>query len=225
MIRLAIRVARADAEAVLAELLELAPGGLEEREDGDAVEYVIYGAPGELPALPDVRAGGGRRARRRLDERGPRRLVGALEGVPPAGRRELALPAAARPAAVGARRSTATGIDLVIDPGQAFGTGAHHTTRLCLELLLELEPGGALADWGCGSGVLAIAAARLGWDPVLACDWEAASVEATRENAARQRRAGRSRSSGVDLRRGRGPVGADRRRQPRPAAAARRRAG
>ena len=71
----------------------------------------------------------------------------------------------------------------MIDPGQAFGTGAHHTTRLCLELLLELDPAGALADWGCGSGVLAIAAARLGWAPVAACDWEAASVAATRANA------------------------------------------
>ena len=60
MIRLAVRVARADAETVLAELLELAPGGLEERELGDdAVEYVIYGAPGELPALPDLRAAAG----------------------------------------------------------------------------------------------------------------------------------------------------------------------
>ncbi len=85
MIRLAVRVARADAEAVLAELLELAPGGLEEREvDGDAIEYVLYGAPGELPALPDLRAAAGRRARRRLHQRGARRLVGALEGVPPA---------------------------------------------------------------------------------------------------------------------------------------------
>jgi ribosomal protein L11 methyltransferase len=53
MIRLAVRVARADAEAVLAELLELSPGGLEERElAGDAVEYVLYGAPGELPGAP-----------------------------------------------------------------------------------------------------------------------------------------------------------------------------
>jgi ribosomal protein L11 methyltransferase len=76
------------------------------------------------------------------------------------------------------------GIDLVIEPAQAFGTGAHHTTRLCLEVLLELEPDGPLADWGCGTGVLAIAAARLGWSPVVACDWEAASVEATRANAA-----------------------------------------
>ena len=56
-------------------------------------------------------------------------------------------------------------IDLVIDPGRAFGTGAHPTTRLCLELLLELEPRGSLCDLGCGSGVLSIAAARLGFAP------------------------------------------------------------
>jgi ribosomal protein L11 methyltransferase len=76
-------------------------------------------------------------------------------------------------------------IDLVIDPGQAFGTGAHATTRLCLELLLELpEPGGGFVDLGCGSGVLAIAAARLGYSPVLALDNDPASVAATAENAA-----------------------------------------
>ncbi len=67
----------------------------------------------------------------------------------------------------------------MIDPGQAFGTGSHPTTRLVLELLAELEPAGALADWGCGSGILAIAAAKLGWAPVLACDHDPASVEAT----------------------------------------------
>jgi ribosomal protein L11 methyltransferase len=76
-------------------------------------------------------------------------------------------------------------IDLVIDPGQAFGTGAHATTRLCLELLLSLpEPRGAFVDLGCGSGVLAIAAARLGYGPVLALDNDPASVQATAENAA-----------------------------------------
>ena len=75
-------------------------------------------------------------------------------------------------------------LDVVIEPGQAFGTGSHATTRLTLELLADLEPAGALADWGCGSGVLAIAAAKLGWSPVLACDVEAESVEATREGAA-----------------------------------------
>ena len=60
MIRLAIRVARDQAELVLAELAELAPAGLEERDvDADTVEYAIYGAPGELPELPDLRAAAG----------------------------------------------------------------------------------------------------------------------------------------------------------------------
>ena len=71
---------------------------------------------------------------------------------------------------------------VVVDPGRAFGTGAHPTTRLCLELLLEAERG-SLLDVGCGSGVLSIAAALLGFGPVLATDVEQASVEATRENA------------------------------------------
>jgi ribosomal protein L11 methyltransferase len=75
-------------------------------------------------------------------------------------------------------------LDVIIEPGQAFGTGSHATTRLTLELLEELEPAGALADWGCGSGVLAIAAAKLGWSPVLACDVEPESVAATLDGAA-----------------------------------------
>jgi ribosomal protein L11 methyltransferase len=75
-------------------------------------------------------------------------------------------------------------LDVVIDPGQAFGTGAHATTRLCLELLLSLPAAGSFADVGCGSGVLAIVAAKLGWDPVTALDIERESVEATRLNAA-----------------------------------------
>jgi ribosomal protein L11 methyltransferase len=75
----------------------------------------------------------------------------------------------------------------VIDPGQAFGTGAHASTRLCLELLLELAALGEgpvpLLDVGTGSGVLAIAAARLGFAPVLGLDHERESVAATQENA------------------------------------------
>jgi ribosomal protein L11 methyltransferase len=71
---------------------------------------------------------------------------------------------------------------VTIDPGRAFGTGAHATTRLCLELLAEL-PRGSLLDVGCGSGVLALAAARLGFEPVTAVDAEDAAVEATRSNA------------------------------------------
>ena len=73
--------------------------------------------------------------------------------------------------------------ELVVDPGQAFGTGAHATTRLSLELLLGLEAHGSFVDLGCGSGVLALAAARLGFAPVRALDYEQAAVDATLENA------------------------------------------
>ena len=75
---------------------------------------------------------------------------------------------------------------VVVDPGRAFGTGGHATTRLCLRLLADLERG-SLLDIGCGSGVLAIGAARLGFGPVTALDHEAAAVEATRRNAAANR--------------------------------------
>jgi ribosomal protein L11 methyltransferase len=74
-------------------------------------------------------------------------------------------------------------IAVVIDPGRAFGTGGHPTTQLCLELLAEEERGSVL-DVGCGSGVLAIAAAKLGFEPVLAFDFDPQAVEATERNAA-----------------------------------------
>jgi ribosomal protein L11 methyltransferase len=74
-------------------------------------------------------------------------------------------------------------LSIVIDPGRAFGTGAHPTTRLCLAHLLELAPG-SLLDVGCGSGVLAIAAAKLGFGPVHAVDSDPVAVEATATNAA-----------------------------------------
>ena len=71
---------------------------------------------------------------------------------------------------------------VVIDPGRAFGTGAHPTTRLCLEVLLGLERG-SLVDLGCGSGVLAISAAKLGFAPVVAVDADEAAVQTARANA------------------------------------------
>jgi ribosomal protein L11 methyltransferase len=73
---------------------------------------------------------------------------------------------------------------VIVDPGRAFGTGAHPTTRACIELLARLERGSVL-DAGCGSGVLALGAIRLGFGPVHAVDVDEAAVEATRANAAR----------------------------------------
>jgi ribosomal protein L11 methyltransferase len=198
VIRVAVRVPREQSEIVAAELMTVSPGGIEERDlDGGMVELAIYGAPGELPDLRPVRAVVGdavvdvvtsevpddwherwREWHRPLD-------VGPFRVRPPW-----------EPARPGA-------LDVVIDPGQAFGTGAHPSTRLTLALLAELPARGALADWGCGSGVLAVAAARLGFAPVLACDVERESVAAALAAAAANGVA--VEASQCDLRRSPGP--------------------
>jgi ribosomal protein L11 methyltransferase len=180
VIRLAVCVRREDAEVALAELLALAPAGVEETDLGDRVEYAIYGAPGELPALPALRAAAGEAlvevTTSEVADDWSERWKDFHQPIVVGDRLYVRAPWHTR---------APSGIEeVVIDPGQAFGTGAHHTTRLCLELMLGLEPGGALVDLGCGSGVLAIAAAKLGWSPVGGVDHERASVQATTDNAA-----------------------------------------
>jgi ribosomal protein L11 methyltransferase len=200
VIRLAVRVGGEHAELVLAELLELAPAGVEEvqLEDG-IVEYAVYGPPGELPGLPDLHAVAGgalveistseiaddwserwKRFHRPVLIAPPAHGDGAPSPIPALHvRPPWEAPSAERDGPVR---------ELVIDPGQAFGTGAHASTRLCLALLMELAtcepPSGPLLDVGTGSGVLAIAAAGMGYAPVLGLDHERESVHAARENAA-----------------------------------------
>jgi ribosomal protein L11 methyltransferase len=190
VIRLAVRVRRKDAEIVLAELLELAPSGVEEVGiDEEMVEYAVYGAPGELPGLPDLRAVVGATpvevsSTEIADDWSERwkRFHRPVLIEPPRGVPALYV---RPPWEAPSDRDDAK--EIVIDPGQAFGTGAHATTRLCLELLLEMTglegAPGPLLDIGTGSGVLAIAAAQLGFAPVLGLDHERESVAAAEQNA------------------------------------------
>jgi ribosomal protein L11 methyltransferase len=183
LIRLAVRCAPAQAELVLAELTVLAPNGVEEERGPGYVEYAIYGGEGELPELGDLDAA----------VAGARIEVSSTE-IPDdwADRwRDFHKPLLVadrlwlRPSWEPSRDGA---IDVVVDPGQAFGTGAHPTTRLCLELLCELadagEAEGELVDLGTGSGVLAIAALKLGWSPVRGYDHEPAALGAAEANAA-----------------------------------------
>ncbi|HEV7585107.1 MAG TPA: 50S ribosomal protein L11 methyltransferase [Solirubrobacteraceae bacterium] len=198
MIRLAVRVRRADAELVLAELLDLAPAGVEEVElDDDLLEYAVYGSSGELPALPDLEAAAGEALVEISTSETPEdwqerwklfhRPVLIVAPAPPAGLGRLPDLWVRPPWESPSSRPDGRVQDIVIDPGQAFGTGAHATTRLCLGLLLEIaalaDRPGALLDVGTGSGLLAIAGARLGFSPVVGVDNERESVQAARENA------------------------------------------
>lgn len=251
MIRLAIRCRADQAELALAQLMELAPAGVEEVRDGDIVEYAVYGPPGEIPELPDLRAAVGdslvevtttevaddwhERWRQfhgpvligderrgyvllrpswetsggdavRDESSDGSRAGGASAGdgdqsparqpsaVGPS-RAGVAVPPDVAPPRVGPQNvapPTAMLLaELELDPGQAFGTGSHPTTRLCVDLLLDLVPevaGGArreVVDLGCGSGVLAIVAGKLGFGPLRCYDFDPLSVEATAENAQR----------------------------------------
>ena len=182
MIRLAVRCSPEQAEIVLAELTVLAPNGVEEERGPGYVEYAIYGGEGELPELGEIEAAAGDGLVEVVSTEVPDDWADRWQDFhkPLLVGERLWL----RPSWEEAREGA---IDLVVDPGQAFGTGAHPTTRLCLEFLLELEQAGEahgpLTDLGTGSGVLAIAAAKLGWGPVRCYDHEEPSIEAARANA------------------------------------------
>jgi ribosomal protein L11 methyltransferase len=155
MKRIALTVRAEAVEAVLDELLPLLPGGVHPAEVADGVELAIYGSDlperGELEALAGDALLAVAEADAPADPAARRRRFGHSWEI--AGRIAIRAPDAP---------PSASGLpELVIDsPAGAFGTGAHPTTRMCLEMLLDLEPAGGFDDLGCGAGVLAIAAAR-----------------------------------------------------------------
>jgi ribosomal protein L11 methyltransferase len=155
-------VPAAEADAALVRMLDLFPGGVEQEDDGDDVVFAGYADESPAPDLAGTPVDEGWEDRWREYHR-PVRAGGLWIGPPWCDPEQPAV---------------------VIDPGRAFGTGAHGSTRAALELLQTLEPAAAL-DLGCGSGVLSIAALLLGFGPLQAFDIDPLAVDATRRNAER----------------------------------------
>jgi ribosomal protein L11 methyltransferase len=169
LLRVSVTVPPAEAERARALMLELFPQGFEESDSVDGVELAAY-----------------------TDSAGEERLWAAFGGARSTEVEqgwEERWRAFHRPSRIGPlwvgppwEEPDAGSVAVVIDPGRAFGTGSHATTRLSLELLLDL-PRTSLLDIGCGSGVLSIGAAKLGFGPVTAIDLDTQAIEATLRNA------------------------------------------
>jgi ribosomal protein L11 methyltransferase len=180
---------------VLAEACDLLGAGCRERALPDGGAALDFWMPAAAAPAPEA-------LRAALAERG---WAVAVEAEAERGDWRAAIRDFHRPVEIGGRlllrppwEPARPGLlDVVIDPGMAFGTGQHATTRGCLELLLRLPPG-SLVDVGCGSGVLAIAARRLGHAPVTAIDRDPLAVDATLANAA---------ANGVEVAVERGEIG------------------
>lgn len=158
-----------EAEIARARMLALAPAGFEEVDLGDALELAVYtDAAGEehvaaaFGSSSSTPVDAGWEDRWQAFHR-PVRAGGLWIGPP------WESPPPGEPA-------------VVVDPGRAFGTGAHATTRACIDLLAA-QARGSVLDAGCGSGVIAVAAARLGFEPVHAVDADPVAVETTARTA------------------------------------------
>ena len=169
-VRVTARVPLEYAEEARAVALDLVPDGFEESEDDETFTLLLYVEESSVAAI--------------------RVAFSDVAVVPVVPGWEDAWRAFHKPARAGGlwigppwEQPEPGELAVVIDPGRAFGTGAHPTTRLCIELLAKSERG-SLLDVGCGSGVLSIAAARLGFDPIRAVDNDPIAVETTIANAA-----------------------------------------
>jgi ribosomal protein L11 methyltransferase len=164
-----VRVPLERSEEARAIALDLVPGGFEEFEDSETLTLALY-----------------------VGEAGVETIRAAFSDVtvaPVAPGWEDSWRAFHRPVRAGGiwigapwEQPDPGELAVVIDPGLAFGTGAHATTRLCVELLAR-SARGSLLDIGCGSGVLSIAASRLGFDPIRAVDNDPIAVETAIANA------------------------------------------
>ncbi|HVL96430.1 MAG TPA: 50S ribosomal protein L11 methyltransferase [Solirubrobacteraceae bacterium] len=179
MRRVVASVRERDLEEVYDRLLPLVAGGVHERERPEGVRELAWVATPETEpeALRDLL--GARLLRAEGAEVAPGDVVAETGHAWTIGDR-LVLRTPDAPAAPPGLAEV-----VVERPPGTFGSGQHPTTRACLALLVELPAEGELADLGCGTGVLAVAAARLGFAPVFAIDHEPASVAATIRNAER----------------------------------------
>jgi ribosomal protein L11 methyltransferase len=181
VLELTLRVGAGDAEEVLDAVLPTLPGGVHVREAGGAVVLTIAATPG-TPDERELRRLVGSRLidliaaevsddwrERRLDRYEPLIVAGRFllrpEWAPPSEDQSLT--------------------EIVLEQGPAFGTGLHPTTQACLATMAEADASGSFADVGCGSGVLSIAAAKLGWSPIVAIDVDPNSIRIARRNADR----------------------------------------
>jgi ribosomal protein L11 methyltransferase len=177
MLRLVFRVPPDAKEEVLDGVLPLLPTGV--REDETAASVLLTSIAGTFPSRAELEAAAGRALEGfAVDEVPADWRLRQSGGVVIGGRVSIRAPWDPPP--------DDGVVDVVVERrGSAFGSGSHPTTQMCVALMLELEAAGGAADLGCGVGALAIAAAKLGWTPVVAVDRVPVAIEVAAENVAR----------------------------------------
>jgi ribosomal protein L11 methyltransferase len=180
MREIVVRARLRDLDEVLDRVLPIVPGGAHQAPAGEGEVELRMRGP-ELPPVAEIASALASLtdavSEHDVSDDWRERRLGDYRAAPIGGRRGVPPP--------GGRPPPGGHHAVVLAEGGAFGEGTHPTTQGCVELLLDLQPAGSFADLGCGTGVLAIVAATLGWNPVIALDAQTSSVEVARENARR----------------------------------------